>query len=136
MFKTFDHTADLGVLVESPTLAGLFEEAGKGLISVLVEDPATIRPVAAQQLAIEGTDTEYLFFDWLRELLYLASSKGFLSQRIAVTMKPEGLLAHLDGEEFDPARHSLAHEVKAVTLHGLSVHETPAGWEATFVVDI
>jgi len=40
------------------------------------------------------------------------------------------------GETCDPARHSLAHEVKAVTYHGLAVEQVPDGWRAEVILDI
>ncbi|MFM8893617.1 MAG: archease [Planctomycetia bacterium] len=43
-------------------------------------------------------------------------------------------LAH--GERYDPARHTLAHEIKAVTWHELSVRHAPTGWDASIFVDV
>ena len=40
------------------------------------------------------------------------------------------------GESFDPARHLLSHEVKAITYHELKVERTPVGWLAEAIVDI
>jgi SHS2 domain-containing protein len=40
------------------------------------------------------------------------------------------------GERYDPARHVLAHEVKAITQHELDVRHEADGWEAFFIVDI
>ena len=40
------------------------------------------------------------------------------------------------GEPYDPARHVLAHEVKAITYHELKVEKTADGWLAEVIVDI
>ena len=40
------------------------------------------------------------------------------------------------GERIDPARHVLAHEVKAITYHGLRVEREGDGWVAEVIVDI
>ena len=48
----------------------------------------------------------------------------------------KNLHATVHGEPYDPARHSLAHEIKAIPQHELSVLETAGGWEATLIVDI
>ena len=48
------------------------------------------------------------------------------------------LTARLDlrCEPFDPDRHSLCHEVKAITYHELKVVPTADGWLAEVIVDI
>jgi SHS2 domain-containing protein len=53
-----------------------------------------------------------------------------------VAVHERGLTATARGEPYDPAVHRLAHEIKAITQHELDVHQTPAGWEATLIVDI
>ena len=40
------------------------------------------------------------------------------------------------GERYDPARHQLAHEVKAITQHELMVDRGPNRCTATYIVDI
>jgi SHS2 domain-containing protein len=43
----------------------------------------------------------------------------------------------LQGEAIDRDRHDLANDVKAVTLHQLSVQRTSGGsWEARVVLDV
>ena len=44
--------------------------------------------------------------------------------------------AELEGEPLDRTRHALASEVKAATAHGLSVRETPEGWQASVTLNI
>ena len=53
-----------------------------------------------------------------------------------VAIDATGLHAIAHGERYDPARHTLAHEIKAITQHELSVVETASGWEATLIMDI
>jgi SHS2 domain-containing protein len=59
-----------------------------------------------------------------------------LFARFEVSIDPQRLHAIAYGEQYDPARHVLCHEVKAITYHGLSVAQAAAGWEATVIVDI
>ena len=47
-----------------------------------------------------------------------------------------GLTATVRGEPFDPARHVLAHEVKAITYHELKVVRDGDQWLAEVIVDI
>ena len=50
---------------------------------------------------------------------------------------PKRLRAVLRGEAFDPARHRIIREIKAVTYHQSSVLQTPeGGWVARVVFDV
>ena len=136
MFELFDHTADLGLRVTAPTLDELFAHAAAGLTSMLVDFPANIRPHDERRFEVVGTDREYLLFDWLRGLLAAFETDRFVPAECEVTVGEEGLLAVARGEPFDPSRHGLGREVKAITYHALLVEETPAGWRAEVIVDI
>jgi SHS2 domain-containing protein len=136
MYETFEHTADLGLRVRAPDLDTLFAEAAACLFSAVVEDLATVRPLQRIDLKIDGADREYLLFDWLRELLYRFDSQRLLFGRFEVRVQQAGLEGSAWGEPFDPARHALAHEVKAITYHGLKVERMADGWLAEVIVDI
>src|SRR5437868_1428132 len=113
MHELFDHTADLGLRVIAADLNALFAEAAEALFSAIVEDPNTIRPTVEAMIAIDGTDREYLLFDWLRELLRRNDEEQFLFGKFAVSVTDRGLTASAWGEPIDSARHVLTHEVKA-----------------------
>ncbi len=136
MYETFDHTADLGLRIRAADLNTLFAEAGSALFSTLVENPDAILPNQRLDVTIAGSDREYLLFDWLKELLYRFEVEHLLLTRFSVTIGTDGLQGSAWGETFDPQRHELAHEVKAITYHGLRVEETPDGWLAEVIVDI
>jgi SHS2 domain-containing protein len=136
MYETFDHTADLGLRIRAADLNTLFAEAGRALFSALVENPDAVAPIHRLDVTIAGSDREYLLFDWLKELLYRFEVEHLLLTRFEVTVGADGLEGSARGEPFDPERHELAHEVKAITYHGLRVEETPDGWLAEVIVDI
>lgn len=136
MFETFEHTADLGLRVRAPDLPTLFAEAGKGLFSIVAGDLAQIRLMQTAAIRLEGDRRDELFFDWLSELLYQFETKRLLLGRFDVRLHEQGLEAVVAGEPWDPQRHRLEHEVKAITYHGLKVEQTPDGWLAEVVVDI
>jgi SHS2 domain-containing protein len=136
MYETFDHTADLGLRIRAADLNTLFAEAGRALFAALVEDLDTIRPTQRLDVTIPGSDREYLLFDWLKELLYHFDAEHLLLSRFEVRIGADGLQGSAWGEPLDPQRHELAHEVKAITYHGLRVEETPDGWLAEVIVDI
>jgi SHS2 domain-containing protein len=136
MYETFDHTADLGLRVQAADLNTLFAEAGLALLSALVEDPTAVRAERRLDVELPADDVEYLLFDWLKALLYRFDTEKLLCSRFDVEVGERGLKAAAWGEPFDPARHELAHEVKAITYHDLKVERTPDGWRAEVIVDI
>jgi len=136
MFETFEHTADLGLRVRAKDLPSLFEEAGRGLFSMIVADMATIQSKQPRVLEIAGTDRDYLLFDWLNELLYLFDTEHVVFGDFQVTLADDGLTATARGEPVDDARHRLDHEVKAITYHGLKIEHVGDGWVAEVIVDI
>lgn len=136
MYEVFEHTADLGLRVRAADLNALFEEAGRGFFSVIVENLDAVRPLQTTAWTLAGTDLEYLFFDWLNELVYAFDTTHVLLSEFTVVVGPEGLHATGRGEPLDPARHMLSHEVKAVTYHQLRIEQTPDGWLAEVILDI
>ena len=136
MFETFDHTADLGLRARAENLDILFAEVARAMFSAIVEELDSIRPEQVFEVQIAGTDREYLLFDWLKELLIRFDRDHLLSSRFEVTVGDAGLIAKAWGEKLDRQRHELAHEVKAITYHGLKVEQTADGWLAEVIVDI
>ncbi len=136
MFRLFEHTADLGLHVEAEDLPRLLSEAGRALLSVIVEDPAAVRPAVEVQVEVEGDDPVYLLFDWLSALLALFDTRRLLLCEFDVKVGKTGLKARARGEEADPGRHQLLHEIKAITYHRLKVERTGSGWVGECIVDI
>jgi SHS2 domain-containing protein len=136
MFETFDHTADLGLRVGASDLDTLFREAAEALIAILVDNPAAIEARVKLELHLEADDLAYLLFDWLREILYRFDGEGILLSRFDVQVRGTRLIATAWGEPVDRTKHVLAHEVKAITYHGLRVEKTDDGWLAEVIVDI
>ena len=136
MYEYFEHTADLGVRVRAADLNALFAEAATGLFAAVVDGLDTVRQSQRIEVAVEGTDREYLLFDWLRELLFRLDADHLLLSKFDVAVTEAGLNAACWGEPMDPARHVLSHEVKAITYHGLRVEQEADGWVAEVIVDI
>lgn len=136
MYEHFEHTADLGLRIRSPDLNTLFAEAAEALTAAIVEEVTTIEPQQAVAFAIAGDDRAYLLFDWLKALLLKFEIEHLLFRGFEVRLGEGGLSATARGEPFDPDRHPLSHEVKAITYHGLLVEPADDGWQAEVIVDI
>jgi len=136
MYETFDHTADLGLRVAADDLPSLMVEAARGLTAMLLDDPSTIQPRETATFTVAGGEPDYLLLDWLNELLFHYDTTGWVGVEFEVVLADEQLRATVKGESVDLQRHGLAHEVKAITYHQLSVKETPTGWTGELIVDI
>jgi SHS2 domain-containing protein len=136
MYEFFEHTADLGLRVRAADLDTLFADAARALFAALLEDPAAVQPLQRVDVQLTGTDRDYLLFDWLKALLYRCDAEHLVFGRFEVHVSADGLTGTAWGEPLDPDRHALAHEVKAITYHGLRVEQTDDGWLAEVIVDI
>ena len=136
MYEIFPHTADLGLRVRSPDLNSLFAESAKGFFSLIVSNLNDVVPRTRVEFHIEGHDLAYLLADWLSELLFTFESRRLLLSEFDVTVGPEGLDATAQGETADEGRHTLDHEIKAVTYHGLRVEQIHGDWFAEVIMDI
>lgn len=136
MYEVFEHTADLGLRVRAADLDALFAEAGRGLFEIIAGDLSGIQPLVRETIELAGDEVDYLLFDWLNELLYAFESRRMLFVDFQVQVSETGLWAVAAGEPWDPDRHRLEHEVKAVTYHGLSVQHNDGQWQAEVILDI
>lgn len=136
MYELFDHTADVGLRMRAGSLDELFAEAGRALFSVIVANFDAVEPVQELPLRVEGDRHDDLLFDWLAELLYTFDTRRVLLCDFRVSVDENGLEATAWGEPFDPDRHELDMEVKAITYHGLKVEQDGDGWLAEVIVDL
>lgn len=135
-FHVTEHTADVGFHVEAETREALFEEAAAAFTALLADDPGTVRARERRAVRLSGDDLAYLLFDFLHELLLLFELERWLVARVSARFEGNVLTAGLEGEHFDPERHLLAHEIKAITYHGLAVRRSDVGWTADVLVDV
>jgi SHS2 domain-containing protein len=136
MYEVFEHTADLGLRVHAATLEDLCADAARGLGAVITGDLEQIRPSAEKRFHIAGTDPVWLLYDFISEVHAAFEIQRMLFCDFQVSRDADGLNAIAHGEPYDPAVHTLAHEVKAITQHELDVRHDAAGWHATVIVDI
>ncbi|MGA8542639.1 MAG: archease [Thermoplasmata archaeon] len=132
----FPTTADVGIWATGPTSAALFEALGLGLFA-LMTDLSRVRARSERAVSASGSDPTALVVAYLSELLLLQQTEGFIAREIRaqpVGDPPTAIVASVTGETFDPARHTSRTEVKAVTLHDLTIDL--ATGRARVIVDI
>ena len=123
-FELIDHTADIGVKAYGKTISEAFENAAKGMFSIIT-DSSEIESVGQYDIELEAPDLEQLLVDWLSELLFLNSARnqvfGFF--KVELDEKKKKLNAKIFGEKFDFSKHKIGAEIKAVTYHMLEVRK-------------
>ncbi len=135
-YEIIDHTADLGLHVMAADPSDLFATAARGLFDIMVP-PATLRARRTLSLTVAGADWPDLLVNWLRELLYLWSGKGLLVASVQIhDIAADRIAADVAVDLYDPARHEIGIEIKAVTYHQAAVERQPAGWEARIIFDV
>lgn len=136
IYKTFDHTADLGIEVYGKDQRELFVNAARALFD-LITDLDKIEAKTSLTLNIEAVDREDLLVSWLRELLYFHQSEGYLlNDFVLQDLEEQSLRATAKGEVYEPNRHEILREIKAVTYHQLKITQEKEGWVARMVFDI
>ena len=71
------------------------------------------------------------FFRFVRELFYLFDVELLLPAEVAGSGPWQ-----VGGEGFDAMRHTVEHQVKALTRHGYRYERGPAGYRAELVLDL
>ncbi len=142
-YRLLEHTADLKVEIYGRTLPELFANAALMLFDTMLYLDR-VQPGLEQEIEIKSQDLEELFLDWLRELLYRFSTRGFVTTRTEIiNLDPTGaqLRAKVIGADYDLKRHGLKIEIKTPTYHQFRLEKTTIadrtpGFKATVVFDV
>ncbi|HON10887.1 MAG TPA: archease [Chitinispirillaceae bacterium] len=132
--------SDAGFRAWGKTLEELFTAAFDATTNLMVEDLGSIGEKQVRSVKVEDNSEEMLLFQVLQELIYLKDAFRLLLRLRNVSIERHGESIVFEGmavgEEIDDARHNLAVDVKAVTLHHFQVMKTDSGWEAVVVLDV
>jgi SHS2 domain-containing protein len=130
-----EHTGEVRVRLEAPSLPELFEEAGRALRDVVA--PASFNAAALaeeEDVVVRASDRDALLVEWLNELVFRSETTKRIYPELSVErVSDRELRAHIRGVEVDDLRTA----VKAATLHGVHIEErTAGGYTATVVLDV
>jgi SHS2 domain-containing protein len=135
-YRTFDHTADLGLVINGESEEKLFANAAFAVFDIIT-DLKRAEARDARRIAVEGDSREDLLINFLREVLYLYNGERWLLREIRIVrLSEKGLEAEALGEPFDEQKHEICKEIKAVTYHQAEVRQTTAGWTARVIFDV
>jgi SHS2 domain-containing protein len=136
LFREFEHTADIGIIVDAETPTALFEKAALATATLMVSlDAVEVRDRRIVEVAAEGWSE--LMQRWLTEIVALFALGHFVPGDVTVeTATATRIRAMLAGERYDPLRHEFHSELKAVTYHELAVTQDASGWHARVIFDV
>lgn len=78
MFKEIQHTADVGLYIESTSFSGLFYDAAMGLMSISNIEPSNENKIHIVNYKNKSIDKETLLVDWLNFLIYQMDKNFYL----------------------------------------------------------
>jgi len=138
-YRFLEHTADLRFNSYGKTLGECFSNAARAMYASMI-DPSSVETKEEKAVALEAGSLDMLLHDWLTEALLLFEMEGMVFAQFGVSIEEAAerwvLKATLGGERFDPKKHSILNEIKAVTYHGLSVKKEGDVWVAEVLCDI
>ncbi len=137
-YEYLDHTADLKIKATGKTLEEALSESAKAVFEAIA-GKSKIEPKIEKDLTIIVREPETLVHDFLGKLIFIFSTEHILFSEFKLTLKEAigyKLVVKARGEPYDPKKHKLIKEVKAVTYHDMKVSQEVDGtWKIEVVCD-
>ena len=135
-YQIIDHTADLGIIVEGTDEKNLFIRAAQAMADLMVKGDISKKTVI-KDVSLQGEDFPDLMVRWLGEILYLFNGENLIVNSVEIkSINPIQLESKLYLTNFDPEKHEVLREIKAVTYHQILVDNINDGWQARIIFDI
>jgi SHS2 domain-containing protein len=140
-YEFLEHTADVQIRAWGENLKKAYEQAALALQATISPNTEKIDSVSKKELKITAEDREALLFDFLSEFLYIFDVEKLIFgnikvERIEKTNDELTLEAILYGEKFNPDKHEIGTEVKAITYSYMKIEEKEDKTEVEVVFDI
>jgi SHS2 domain-containing protein len=135
-FGLLEHTADIGIWLESTDISTLFSSLPDTLAQVMVSGHRS-KPSERRKVEISGPSLDILFADLASEVVYLLDAEGLIVTNCDIIILKDTLLtANITVCPFNSAAHQIVLPAKAVTYHQASVKPSPAGWRGELYLDV
>lgn len=133
-FEEISHTADVKIRARAQTPNALFTEAFLALMQVVYGTDR--KGGIIKKISIESDNIESLLCDFLSEVLFIAEVDGLVFSQAEIKINGLHLTAILNGESFDPRRHSSGTEVKGISYSGLVIQKDTNGYMLDILFDV
>lgn len=134
--RLVDHTSELVIRLVAPGFTDLVVEAGRAFSTLVPAHLGGVQDPTVREIEVESRDPEGALVAWLNELVYLAEAERWVPTHVDASVEegPSGVRLHVRARG-----RTLEHPfvlVKAATLHGLALRDTPEGVTAEVTLDI
>jgi len=139
--EQIEHTGDAGLRITAGSLPQLLTVSAQQMVRLCCPQ-GLIRRTLARPVTAAGADLVELFINWLSEINSLMAVHhelygAFTIQNLALPDEPPlSVMGSAEGEAYDPERHQLAIEIKAVTFHEAYVQPVADGWQCQVIFDL
>ncbi len=135
-YRITTHHTELAVRITGSSQADLFANSAFALFDVMT-DLATVNIKESIPLEVEGSDRDDLMVNWMRELLYLYQSNGYLLKEFKISQVKDTIVkAEVRGEKVDPDRHDVKQEIASVAAHKSRIEKTGNQWIAQVIFEL
>ena len=127
MRKNFEHTADIGIEVESANLSEAFEEISLSF-SEIITGGNLPKSSISKKVKLESNNLDSLLVDFMSYLIVLFDTDFFItgSAELKISQPHDFLLeGNLMGEIYNQETHGYGVEIKAISYHLLIVKAGP-----------
>ncbi|MCH2432397.1 MAG: archease, partial [Candidatus Poseidoniia archaeon] len=102
MREIFEHTADAGIRVESPTLSEAFNEVSLAFTEIVTGGSLPNKKTNFK-IEIKATTLDSLLVNYISHLIYLFDTENFLVSSAVITVKTESctISGTLEGDFYD-----------------------------------
>ena len=139
-FKFLEHTSDAYIEARGSTLEEAFVYAAKGMFEVIT-DTTKIDAIVLKEIKDSAIDLENALYRWLEDLLILHDAEDLVFRDFDIKIMHHGqneikILGVARGEKFNPLKHEVRTEVKAVTYSLMEIKKVGRCWTVRFVLDL
>ncbi len=145
-YKFIDHIADIAVVIYGNTIEELLLNSVLAFREAIVEEvensenPSSLSESSTKIISLKENSFEEILVNLLSEINYYFHTQKWIcisANKININKKDEiEFSAEIFGEEFNPAKHNLKEEIKAVTFHQMKIENVKGIYSTKIVFDI
>lgn len=141
-FEIIDHLsmADIAFRVSGIDYNELFAEAGRALVSIMLDDTGLIEKEIDKNFIMERGEIEVLLYSYLQEFIFFKDSESLILVPEYVKITENNgywyCACRAVGEKIDPQRHFFSADIKSITMHSLKIWEEKNQFWGQVVVDV
>lgn len=139
-FRILEHSGDVEIVAVGRNFLEALALAVEGLVSQSVV-LNTVEESEEYPIRAEGDDEADLTVAFLNEVLFAINGRRWMPRRLKTATQCTRtdcrvLTGALAGEPFDPTRHDMIYDIKAVTYHNFGIRRDGDLVEIRFLCDL